>query len=75
MVLTEHCCARDPLQCIIPPHMLQRLAESDHPQLAERARESMLRSNETRAFREATRAAPWLLVSASPDGGKHRPGL
>ncbi len=75
MVVTETSCARDPLQCIIPPYMLERLAESgylDHPDLAQRARDSMLRSIETRAFREATRAAPQLLVSPSPDGGKHR---
>jgi len=72
MVVTENCGGRDPLQCIIPPHVLRRLAESDHPQLAEWARESMLRSIQTRANREATREAPWQQVSVSPDGGKHR---
>ena len=81
MVVTETCCVRDPLQCIIPPYMLERLAESGYPghpdqaelaDLAEWARDSMLRSIETRAFREATRAAPQLLVSPSPDGGMHR---
>ena len=58
MDIVDTCCAHDPLQCIIPPHMLERLAESDHPDLADWARDSMLRSIETRAFREATRVAP-----------------
>ena len=72
MDIVDTCCAHDPLQCIIPPHMLERLAESDHPDLADWARDSMLRSIETRAFREATRVAPRLIVAASPDGGKQR---
>ena len=57
MDIVDTCCAHDPLQCIIPPHMLERLAESDHPDLADWARDSMLRSLETRAFREATIAS------------------
>ncbi len=72
MPTTETLRAHDPLQCIIPPHMLERLAESGHPDLAGWARESMMRSIEARAIRETARVAPRLYASASPDGGKHR---
>ncbi len=81
MLVTNTCCQRDPLHCIIPPFMLERLAESGYADqadlaglagLAEKARVSMLRSIETRAVRESTRVAGRLPVSESPDGGKHR---
>ena len=58
MLVTNTCCQRDPLHCIIPPFMLERLAESGYADqadlagLAEKARVSMLRSIETRAVRE-----------------------
>ena len=62
----------DPLQCIVPPHILERLAESDHPELSRLARDALVRSAASRAMREAIQVAPAVMASASPRGGKHR---
>lgn len=63
---------RVPLQCIVPPHILEHLATSGHPQLAPLARETLARSAETRGRRESL----WFPDSereTHPGGpGKHR---
>ncbi len=72
MVAINDGCGRDPLQCIIPPHMLERIAGSGHPQLSRWAREALIHSIETRVVREAVRVAPWVLVTRTRAVGKHR---
>ena len=72
MVVTERRCLHDPLQCIIPPHMLERLAESSDPAVAGPARESMLQSIRTRAFRESSRLDSDWPARATPRDRKHR---
>ena len=72
MVAINDGCGRDRLQCIIPPHMLENIAESGHPELGRWARDALLRSFEIRAVREAVRMAPRMLARRAPTTGKHR---
>lgn len=72
MVAINDGCGRDRLQCIIPPHMLENIAESGHPELGRWARDALLRSLEIRAVREAVRVAPRMLARRAPTTGKHR---
>jgi len=58
-------CIRNPLHCIIPPYMLDSMAERGTPQQQDYARRCLASSNRLRAARERTIAGG---VSIAPDG-------
>jgi len=65
-------CQRDPIQCIIPPYITERLLRSDDPAVRARAEANMLAAETMRAARENVRRSPSLIAPRAPRGGKHR---
>ncbi len=65
-------CCRNPIHCILPPYILERLAESDEPRVRRLAIEAIARSAALRATRTALAQAPALAALPSPEGKKHR---
>ncbi|MCE2726980.1 MAG: M4 family metallopeptidase [Planctomycetaceae bacterium] len=63
---------RRPIQCIVPPYMVEHMARSADPKLRERAVVDMARSSAVRAVRTFSQQMPALLATASPTGRKHR---
>ncbi|MCQ3001364.1 M4 family metallopeptidase [Pseudomonas syringae] len=65
-------CHRNPLHCIVPPYILQHLAQSPHARVRALAITNLASSSAFVAFRSSARAMPSLLGSKSPDGKKSR---
>ena len=65
-------CQRDPIQCIIPPYITERLLRSDDPAVRARAEANLLAAATLRAAREREQRSPTLIAPRSPKGGKHR---
>ena len=65
-------CERDPIQCIIPPYITDKLAKSPNPQVRSRAIAQIQSAARMRAFREAAQDMPKLMAAMSPDKRKHR---
>lgn len=65
-------CNRNPLHCIIPPYMLEHLAQSPHAHVRALAVTNLASSSAFVALRMSARAMPTLLASHSPEGKKHR---
>ncbi len=63
---------RCPIQCIVPPYMVETLARSDDPRLREMALVHLARAAAIRAVRAFAQQMPAMMVSASPTGRKHR---
>lgn len=66
-------CRRSPLQCIVPPYMLDRLARAADPTIRDRAIAALSRSAAVRAVRAfASQGVPGMLAVPSPAATKHR---
>jgi Zn-dependent metalloprotease len=66
------CPVRHPVQCIIPPYMLEHMARSEDPQVRELAIAGLTRSAAVRAVRAFAQDMPALLAVPSPAAGKMR---
>ncbi len=71
-VVTQQPACRHPIQCIVPPYMVEHLARSADPQVRERALVDLARASAVRAVRSFAQQLPAMLVTASPTGRKHR---
>ena len=69
--MTHRLC-RDPVQCIVPPYITERLAESADPQVRGRAIANMKAAVAMRAMREMAHSMPGLRAPVAPRGRKHR---
>jgi Zn-dependent metalloprotease len=65
-------CQRDPIQCIIPPYITERLLHSDNAEVRARAEASLAAAARMRTARTRAWAAPSLLPKRAPAGAKHR---
>jgi Zn-dependent metalloprotease len=65
-------CNRNPIQCIIPPYVTDRLAQSDDPKVRARAIATIRQSARFRAMRVAAQAMPTLMATMAPDKKRHR---
>jgi len=65
-------CCRNPIHCILPPYVLDHMAESDDPKVRRLAVESIARSASLRATRTALAQFPLMAAAVSPDGKKDR---
>jgi Zn-dependent metalloprotease len=65
-------CKRNPIQCIIPPYILDALAKSADPKVRARAIAQIQTAARMRALREAAQAMPTLMAVTSPNKKKSR---
>lgn len=65
-------CERHPLQCFIPPYIMEHMAQSSHARIRALAITNLASSSAFVAFRTSAQAMPTLLARKSPDGGKNR---
>jgi Zn-dependent metalloprotease len=65
-------CQRDPIQCIIPPYITERLLRSADAGVRARAEANVTAAANMRAARARARAAPSLMAARAPAGRKHR---
>ena len=73
MNATMQCaCGRHPLQCIIPPYLLERLADGSNAKLRRSAIEAIESSADARAMRRVMQAMPAMAALTSPAAKKHR---
>jgi hypothetical protein len=63
---------RHPIQCIIPPYMLERLARSADPKVRDQAIGGLSQSAAVRAVRAFAQNAPGLMAMPSPAATKYR---
>jgi Zn-dependent metalloprotease len=63
---------RCPVQCIIPPYITERLAQSANPAIRRRAMANLSLAASFRATRIAAQSFPSLMASRSPAGTLHR---
>jgi len=63
---------RQPIQCIVPPYMLERLARSPDPAVRERAIVGLSGSAAVRAVRAFAQNMPGMMALPSPAAAKHR---
>ena len=63
---------RDPIHCILPPYILDKLAESPLPRVRKLAIEAIARSATLRATRTALAQLPAMTALPSPEGKKNR---
>ncbi len=66
-----HTC-HNPIHCYLPPYVLDRLAESDDPQMRQLAREAIAAAAEARTLRTTLASMPAMSAIPSPAAGKHR---
>jgi Zn-dependent metalloprotease len=69
---TCHHCQRDPLHCILPPHVLDRLLNAEDPEIRRAAIAAIKQSAAARSLRNALSRMPAMAVTASPAGTKNR---
>lgn len=65
-------CHRDPLHCIVPPYILDRLAASKDDGTRTLAIDAIEASADARATRRLLRGMPSIVGYAAPQGGKQR---
>lgn len=65
-------CTRNPLHCIIPPYILERLTFSAQARIRALAITNLASSSAFVATRTSAQAMPTLMASKSPQGGKNR---
>ncbi|UVJ42970.1 M4 family metallopeptidase [Pseudomonas sp. LS1212] len=65
-------CSRNPLHCIVPPYIIERLALSDDPQVRSQAIANLKAGSSFRATRESAQAMPGLMAVMSPKRTLHR---
>lgn len=65
-------CHRHSLFCIVPPYMLENMAESNNAKVRKGAIEAIEASATARATRSAMAAMPGMAVLTSPSSSKHR---
>src|SRR5215469_7033449 len=65
-------CHRHSIQCIIPPYITERMAQSPDPEVRSRALANLTASVAFRTVREMAQAMPTLMVAMSPARTKHR---
>jgi len=63
---------RHPIQCIIPPYMLEQLARSADPRVREQAIAGLTRSAAVRAVRAFAQNVPGMMAVWSPTAAKNR---
>lgn len=63
---------RHPIQCIVPPYMVEHMARCDDLRLREWALVHLARAAAIRAVRSFAQQMPAMMVTASPTGRKHR---
>jgi len=63
---------RNPIHCILPPYILDKLAESPVPRVRKLAIEAIARSASLRATRTALAQMPAMTALPSPEGKKNR---
>jgi len=63
---------RNPIQCIVPPYIVEHMARGDDPRLREWALVHLARAAAIRAVRSFVQQMPAMMVSASPTGKKQR---
>ena len=68
----ENMCNRNPIQCIIPPYIIEHLTKSEDPQIRSRAVAHLSTAARIRTFREAAQAMPTLMATMSPSCRKDR---
>ncbi|MFM8704782.1 MAG: M4 family metallopeptidase [Planctomycetia bacterium] len=67
-MIVERC----PIQCIVPPYILERLTRCEDPRIRERAVVSLATGSAVRAVRAFAQQMPSMLATPSPTGRKHR---
>jgi Zn-dependent metalloprotease len=65
-------CCPNPIHCILPPYVLDKLAESDIPAVRKLAIEAIARSASLRATRTTMALMPAMAALPSPEAKKHR---
>jgi Zn-dependent metalloprotease len=65
-------CCRNPIHCILPPYVLDKMAESDVPAVRKLAIEAIARSASLRATRTTFALMSAMTAAPSPDGKKNR---
>ena len=65
-------CCPNPIHCILPPYVLDHMAESDNPKIRKLAIEAIARSASLRATRTALAPFATLSATASPGARKER---
>lgn len=65
-------CARNPLHCIIPTRLFERLAESPDPATRQWARDNLVGGAQVRAVRSVFKEMPMLAAFAASGARKHR---
>ena len=65
-------CERNPIQCIIPPHITDELVRSTNPQVRSAAIAQLRNASKMRAFREAAQAMPSLMAAMAPNKKRTR---
>lgn len=63
---------RDPVQCIIPPYILDHMAASSNPEVRRIAMETMAASAAMRTMRATLSLMPQMAAIPSPEARKHR---
>jgi Zn-dependent metalloprotease len=63
---------RRPLQCIVPPYMVEAMAHCADPAIREGALVALAHCAAVRAVRDFAGRMPTMMVAASPTGRKHR---
>ncbi len=62
----------NPLHCIVPPYITERLTRSKNPGIRSRAMAHLSTAATMRAFRQAAQAMPTLMAVRSPNGARTR---
>ena len=65
-------CCRNPIHCILPQYILDKMAESPLPRVRKLAIEAIARSATLRATRTALAQMPAMAALPSPEGKKNR---
>ena len=63
---------RHPIQCIVPPYVVEHMARGPDPRLREWALVHLARAAAIRAVRSFAQQMPAMMVTASPTGRRHR---
>ena len=63
---------RRPIQCIVPPYMVEAMARCADPAIREGAIVALAHCAAVRAVRDFAGRMPTMMVAASPNGRKHR---
>lgn len=65
-------CCPDPIHCILPPYVLDKMAESDEPKVRRLAVEAIARSAALRATRTALAQVSAMVAQPSPEATRNR---